>query len=39
VALFGRGGDASTVVELVDWFTLDIRDVDLTSRRGCCRSR
>jgi hypothetical protein len=31
VALFGREGDGSTVVELVDWFTFDIRGVDLTS--------
>ena len=31
VALFGRDGDGSTVVELVDWFTLDIRGVDHTS--------
>ncbi len=31
VALFGRDGDGSTVVELVDWFVLDIRGVDLTS--------
>ena len=31
VALFGRDGDGSTPVELVDWFTLDIRGVDHTS--------
>src|SRR5512132_1768685 len=31
VALFGRDGDGSTVVELVDWFVLDIRGVDHTS--------
>jgi hypothetical protein len=31
VALFGRDGDGSTVVELVDWFTLDVRGVDHTS--------
>ena len=31
VALFGRHGDGSTVVELVDWFVLDIRGVDYTS--------
>jgi hypothetical protein len=31
VALFGRDGDGSTVVELVDWFTLDVRGIDLTS--------
>ena len=31
VALFGRDGDGTTVVELVDWFTLDIRGVDHTS--------
>jgi hypothetical protein len=31
VALFGRDGDASTVVDLVDWFVLDIRGVDHTS--------
>jgi hypothetical protein len=31
VALFGRLGDGTTVVELVDWFTLDIRGVDHTS--------
>jgi hypothetical protein len=31
VALFGRQGDGSTVVELIDWFTLDVRGVDLTS--------
>ena len=31
VALFGRDGDGSTVVELVDWFVPDIRGVDHTS--------
>jgi hypothetical protein len=31
VALFGKDGDGSTVVELVDWFTLDVRGIDLTS--------
>ena len=31
VALFGRNGDGTTVVELVDWFVLDIRGVDHTS--------
>ena len=31
VALFGRDGDSSTVVELVDWSVLDIRGVDHTS--------
>jgi phage terminase large subunit GpA-like protein len=31
VALFGRQGDGATPVELVDWFTLDVRGVDLTS--------
>ncbi len=31
VALFGRNGNGSTVVELVGWFTLDIRGVDHTS--------
>ena len=31
VALFGRDGDGTTVVELVDWFVLDIRGVDHTS--------
>jgi hypothetical protein len=31
VALFGRQGDSSTPVELVDWFVLDIRGVDHTS--------
>ena len=31
VALFGRCGDGSTLVELVNWFTLDIRGVDHTS--------
>ncbi len=31
VALFGRDGNGSTVVELVDWFVLDIRGVDHTT--------
>jgi hypothetical protein len=31
VALFGRDGDGSTVVELINWFTLDVRGIDLTS--------
>ena len=31
VALFGRDGDGTTPVELVDWFVLDIRGVDHTS--------
>jgi hypothetical protein len=31
VALFGKDGNGSTVVELVDWFTLDVRGIDLTS--------
>ena len=31
VALFGRDGDDSTVVELVNWFTLDVRGLDVTS--------
>src|SRR5512134_611582 len=31
VALFGRLGDGATLVELVDWFVLDIRGVDHTS--------
>ena len=31
VALFGRAGDGTTLVELVDWFVLDIRGIDHTS--------
>jgi hypothetical protein len=31
VALFGKDGDGSTVVELVDWFVLDVRGLDVTS--------
>ena len=31
VALFGRDGDGATLVELVDWFVLDIRSVEYTS--------
>ena len=31
MALFGRDGNGTTPVELVDWFTLDNRGVDHTS--------